>query len=175
MQLRDLLPSTGVDIKSEPNRLVVTWHRRSGCVVPLMVGFMCFWLVLWLQQEWGNPTNMLLGLALLATMAFGWSKMARREIVTVFELERRRVTRTERAKFSQEATATIGFAEIASLGAKEVAYSDSYTYSPVITLKTGGSHTIGITSGSAIEGGRVLDTICAATGLPRIDIPWNQR
>lgn len=171
MQWQDLLPSISLDIQIERDRLTVTTRNRYGVFLPAVAGFLLIWSIGWVRQEWGNTVSLFVGLAICAVIALGLRSALPKHIVTSFDLDRRTVAQTTRAALSRHDTTTsYRFAEIASLGLKE-AHDEGFSYMPVITLRTGQHRSIGAAGGSAFKEGQFVDKLCAATGLPRVDIP----
>jgi hypothetical protein len=106
----------------------------------------------------------------LALACLWWARP--RELEVLFELQDRKVMSVEHHGYRALARSESHyFTDIASLGAQERRTRLVDDYLPVIKLKNGRGFSISVAHGSAREVGRLVDILCAALELPRVDSP----
>jgi len=93
-------------------------------------------------------------------------------VATIFDLSHRFAMRRINALFGlYQIESTFRFSDIKGIGLKEF-NNEGLSYLPVITLKNGRRKYLGIMNGSALTLGPLVDALCEATRLPRIDHRW---
>ena len=153
-----------MQLVNEPGRLIVRssssdWELISflAIIVGVMAGF--------------DPNRAAPSLVTGAGLVLACLWCARpHEIVALFELRDRKVTYVRRDGYCvRERTESYSFTDIVSLSAQERRDRLYHDYLPVITLRDGHSFPISVAHGSANEVGRLIETLCDALGLPRVD------
>ena len=166
----------GMTIDRSDDALTVCSQRRGmNWLGAVFVAFSLYWTLSWNRHDAQGETTYWLGLGTGIIFIFiGILVFLPRSILTNFDLRSQRVRRRVSAFGWTYRDQTYPFSEIAGVGIIAGSQSDNREPVPILILKTGHKLPLNTTWTYRLDAGdsesiKSIETICAATGLQKID------
>jgi hypothetical protein len=174
-------PTLQLDRKGDT--LIMTSNAGGGWLGALFSAFAIAFGVAWLVLAWGtaytgnvadNPAVLLVPVLGSFVMAATIFLALPHRVTTVFDLRAGSVLYARSAAVGlYKRRRALSFAEIVGLGLKEYS-NEGFSYRPVMTLRTGETLRLStyMVGGGYLSFAKTIADACAATGLPRLDVPY---
>jgi hypothetical protein len=173
----DLLNSNeGMTIARAGDALIVRSHRRGiNWLGAAFAAFSLFWTLFWNRHDAQGEATYWSGLGTgIIFILIGVFLMLPRSVLTIFDLRSERVRRSVNVFGWTYRDQTCPFADIAGVGIIEGSQSDNRDPMPILRLKAGPTLPLDTVRTYRLDVGesesmRLIEIICAATGLPKLD------
>jgi hypothetical protein len=171
-----LASNEGVKIERTDDTLIVRSHLRGiNWLGAAFAAFSLCWTLFWNRRDAQGEATYWSGVGTgTIFILIGIFLMLPRSVLTIFDLRAQRVRRSVTVFGWTYRDQTCPFADIAGVGIIEGSQSDNRDPTPVLRLKAGPTlpldtfRTYRLDVGKS-ESIKSIETICAATGLPKLD------